>query len=145
MSNNNTATNETDDLFGDADIIHAYSRAQALEDGDLVDVTTSAREAGFRFPVALTRAVWAGCVEWSEADSRRQVPQDESGRLWDVLTMARWAAKMARPGQDRVRFHVLRVPRGGKGMRARKCELVLHIGPGDDAAPVMTIMAPEEL
>jgi hypothetical protein len=37
--------------------IHSYSRAQAIADGVLVDVT--AKEAGFKYqPVALTRAVF---------------------------------------------------------------------------------------
>jgi hypothetical protein len=41
-----------------ADVIDAYSRAQALADGVLADVSPVAREAGIIFPVALTRAVW---------------------------------------------------------------------------------------
>ncbi|WP_194294307.1 hypothetical protein [Streptomyces sp. RB17] len=28
-----------------------------------------AREAGFRVPIALTAAVWADCVQWSDEDS----------------------------------------------------------------------------
>ncbi len=75
-------------------IIHHYSRAQALADGVLIAADASAaREAGFRVPVALTSAVWEDCVAWSEADSDRQVPQDESGRLWDVLFMSRSAIR----------------------------------------------------
>ena len=35
------------------------SRAQAIEDGVLVDVSDIAKEAGFRYPVALTSALWA--------------------------------------------------------------------------------------
>ena len=65
--------------------IYAYTRAQALEDGVLVDVTETANEAGFRVPVAMTTAAWADTVEWTEADSKRQTSQDESGRLWDVM------------------------------------------------------------
>ncbi len=42
--------------FGPA--ISAYSRAQAIEDGILVDVSDTAREAGFNIPVAITRTVW---------------------------------------------------------------------------------------
>jgi hypothetical protein len=37
-------------------------RADALRDGVLIDVSTVAREAGIRYPVALTRAVWERCV-----------------------------------------------------------------------------------
>jgi hypothetical protein len=40
----------------DPDLISAYSRSEALADGLLVDVTETAREAGFLYPVALTRA-----------------------------------------------------------------------------------------
>ena len=39
-------------------VIFAYTRAQAIEDGILVDVSETAREAGFRIPVAITRTVW---------------------------------------------------------------------------------------
>ena len=39
-------------------IFSTYSRAQAIEDGILVDVSDTAREAGFTIPVALTRTVW---------------------------------------------------------------------------------------
>jgi hypothetical protein len=40
-------------------VISSYTRAQAIADGELVDVSTIAREAGFRFPTAITRALWA--------------------------------------------------------------------------------------
>ena len=39
-------------------ILSAYTRAQAIEDGFLVDVSDTAREAGFGIPVAVTRSVW---------------------------------------------------------------------------------------
>ncbi|CEJ49090.1 hypothetical protein XAB3213_4920001 [Xanthomonas citri pv. bilvae] len=72
------------------DLIHAYTRADMLEDGELIDVTEVGREAGFTVPVALTRSVWADCVEWSAADNaRKHACQDEAGRLWDVVYMAR--------------------------------------------------------
>jgi hypothetical protein len=45
-------------MFDNDDLIHSYSRARALADGALVDVSAVAREASIRFPVALTRAVW---------------------------------------------------------------------------------------
>jgi hypothetical protein len=39
-------------MFEDADLIHRYTRADAIRDGVLIDVTQTAREAGFRWPVA---------------------------------------------------------------------------------------------
>ena len=41
-------------LVSEDDVISRYTRAQAIEDGVLVDVSELAREAGFRFPVAMT-------------------------------------------------------------------------------------------
>lgn len=43
-------------------LIYAYTRKQALEDGEQVDVSTTAAEAGIRFPVFLTRAVYDAYV-----------------------------------------------------------------------------------
>ncbi len=81
-----TKTDPMTEFFGE--VISTYSRAQALEDGVLVDAGEMAREASFRFPVAVTAAAWADCVAWTDADSARQVHQDPSARLWDVLFMA---------------------------------------------------------
>ena len=47
------------DLWEQSDLISTYTRAQALADGVLVDITLWAREAGFTIPVAVTAAVWA--------------------------------------------------------------------------------------
>ena len=54
-------------MFTAADIISSYTRADALADGQLIDVTQTAKEAGFRLPVALTRPAGADCVAWGEA------------------------------------------------------------------------------
>lgn len=123
-------------------VIYGYSRAQAISDGVLVDVSTMAKEAGFTVPVALTGAAWTDCVEWSDRDSSRQTQQDESGRLWDVLWIAHLAARRAQGGT--VAFTLYRVPRGGKGRMPRKVTLHMHIGPGDVAEPVITLMMPGE-
>ena len=124
-------------LFRDADLIHVYTRAQAIADGVLVDVSAMARQAGFKVPVALTAAVWADCVAWPEQDGT----QDEQGRLWDVLYLAHFEARRRRNAQV-VPFGVLRVPRGGT--QPELIQLTLHVGPGDQAEPVITIMQPGE-
>lgn len=129
-----------DDIFGKP--IHTYTRVQAIEDGVLVDVSEIAKEVGFRFPVAMTCAVWADCVEWGEVDSQRQAYQDEDGRLWDVLWMAAQAARRGRG--DRLAFQLYRIPRGGRGMHPRLTTLHMAIGPGDHDEPVITIMMPNE-
>lgn len=130
----------------ECDAIYCYSREMAIEDGYLVDVSEAAREAGFRVPVALTRAVWDDCVSWSAEDDERKggrTCQDVDGRLWDVLYMAHLAARNHR-GQDRTLFDLYRVPVAGRGVRARRVTLAMHIGGGDDGEPVITIMQPDE-
>lgn len=130
-----------EDYFGS--VIHSRTREDALADGELVEVGDMAREARFRVPVALTRAAWVAAVEWGDD---RPEPQDEDGRLWDVLYMAGIAAGNA-PGRDRVTFRVYRVPNEDRGRQWNNPELIelaLHIGPGDEAEPVVTIMLPHE-
>jgi len=142
--------NDLTDIFGD--VIFSYTRAQAIADGALVDVTEMAKETGFKWSVAITRSAWEDCVEWSDDDSERQVYQDESGRLWDVLWTAisaiRLAANNTRKGipQDPsiMFFELYRVPRDGKSVRPRMTRLKLVAGPGDNAEPVITIMLPDE-
>ncbi|MEV6576364.1 DUF6573 family protein [Streptomyces sp. NPDC051577] len=134
---------ETASPFGP--VISAYSRADAIADGVLVPVPESiAKEAGFRFPVALTSAAWADCVKWTDADSEAQpTPQDETGRLWDVLYVTAHAMKKA-PGDREFEVRLYRVPRDGSTGHAKPARLKSVIGPGDDLSPVITIMCPDE-
>lgn len=122
------------------EIIHTYSRADAIRDGVLVDVTSTASEAGFKIPVAMTAAAYEDCVRWDASDPRAQ---DEEGRLWDVLTMARLAARDAGEVR-RVIFELLRIDRHGSKETPTRARLALEIGPGDSFEPVITIMQPHE-
>ena len=130
------------DVFGE--VIFSHSRAQALEDGVLVDVTAAAREAGFRWPVAMTRAAWEDCVAWSEDDSRCQVHQDEAGRLWDALWMAFCASRTAPADDAHIVYSLYRVPRDGKSVAPALVRLKVVAGPGDDGEPVITLLLPQE-
>ena len=76
-------------FWDEAEVIYAYTRAQAIEDGVLVDVSEIAKEAGIKFPVAMTSTVWGKYVEVPEGVSC----QDETGRLWDILWMLRCNAR----------------------------------------------------
>lgn len=129
-------------FFGE--VISVYTRAQALADGVLIDAGPMAREAGFRWPVALTTAAWEDCVAWSESDCDRQTHQDQSGRLWDVLFMAAYAARANAEAGSELRFELYRVPRDGRSTEAELTTLKLLVGPGDDGEPVMTILLPNE-
>ena len=46
----------------DLPLISSYTRAQEIEDVVLIDVTETAKETGFRFPVAVTSEIWHGYV-----------------------------------------------------------------------------------
>jgi hypothetical protein len=132
----------TDSPFGD--VIYSYTRAQAIEDGVLIDAGPAAKEAGFRWPVALTTGAWSDCVEWTDDDSRNQTHQDQSGRLWDVLWMATSATHLASKGSDQLNFKLYRIPRDGRSTRAEPTHLKLIVGPGDQGEPVVTILLPHE-
>ena len=143
------ATINSAEIFGDP--IHTYTRAQAIEDGVLVDVSEAARDAGILWPVAATAAVWADCVAWSDADEQRKrdyTGQSESGRLWDLCWMLSLSMQSAaRRGLDArkpLSFELARVPREGRGVRPRAVRLLFIVGPGDAGEPVITILQPNE-
>lgn len=145
------AADKADNSFGD--VIYAYTRAQAIADGVLVDITeTDAyRESGFRFPVAMTDGAYHACIvaggKWVPAIPAKdesgyevlELPGGQSvdGRLWDVLTMLRFGIRKA-GNTDRVTFAVL-VDVNGDG-RHETVKLWSLCGPGDNAEPVITIM-----
>ena len=126
-----------EDLFGP--VIYAYTRAQAIEDGALVDVSETAREAGFRWPVAVTAGVWHTWI----APEPMPTGQDVAGRLWDVLSLLRFAAP---GGGDRIAFRVgffMATKTGRPRMRIAQLVAVVS-GEGPDGGPCITIMLPDE-
>jgi hypothetical protein len=126
------------DVFGD--VIHSYTRAQAIEDGSLIDVTDTARQAGFKWPVAVTAAVWGAYVKVPEGVAL----QDEAGRLWDVLWMAFCGIRRGTPdSRNRLAFQ-LHVRNDNRDRTPPLVTLHAHAGPGDNAEPVITIMLPDE-
>jgi hypothetical protein len=121
------------------EIIYSYTRSQAVADGVQVEVSKTAQEAGIRFPVFLTRAVY---------DTYVTVPagvtgQDEAGRLWDIVWMLRYAIQQSRPGVDRIPV-ALYVR--NDNVRSRLVKLIATCGPLDidDPQPAITVMMPDE-
>ncbi|MBJ6984016.1 DUF6573 family protein [Luteimonas sp. MC1750] len=127
--------------------ISIYTRAQALADGVLVDLTDTARTYGFKIPMACTSAVWH-TVAWAEHIEQRKADstgQSTTGRLHDVLTMARLAADAAaKAGASVVQFEVLMVPVEGRSTTPVAVSLRLVVSGGDDGEPVLTLMLPGE-
>jgi hypothetical protein len=116
-------------------IITTYTRAQAIDDGVLVDVSETACEAGFTVPVALTAGVWA-CI--CAIPRRFHGIQSVEGRLWDVLWMGACAARRAKD-EDILQYDLI-MHHG----RKTYFRLKMIIGPGDGAEPVVTILLPDE-
>ncbi len=54
-----TDEKETGDV---SELVHSYTRREALDDGFLVNVSAMAREVGILYPVALTRGVYESYV-----------------------------------------------------------------------------------
>ncbi|NKY89877.1 hypothetical protein HGA07_30375 [Nocardia veterana] len=132
-----TNADELTAIYGEP--IHAYTRAQALEDGVLHDISGLAREAGFRHPVHVAAHAWAEAIAWPHEDPW----QDETGRTWDVLTMARFGVRAAiRRGQDSgpIAFSVVRITEPGRE-ESEPLALAIELGPGDEGEPVFTITA----
>jgi hypothetical protein len=133
-----TAPLDAADIFGE--VIFAYTRKQAIEDRTLVDVSETAREAGFKIPVALTRAVWSEFVEVPEG----VVCQDEKGRLWDVVWMCRYGIAQAKNRDASEFLFQLHVRNDNREGEPPLVTLKAVCGPDDDRAPCITIMLPEE-
>ena len=125
------------DPFGP--VIYSYTRALAVADGFQVEVSTTAAEAGIKFPVFLTRAVFDAYVEVPPGVTG----QDEAGRLWDIVWMLRFAIRRSRAGADRLPV-ALYVRNDNRA--ARLIKLIATCGPLDldDPQPAITVMMPDE-
>jgi hypothetical protein len=146
---------EQNDFFGEA--IYSYTRAQAIDDGVLVDLSDPSftfrrglnilKEAGIKFPLAMTQTAFARTVQ--ELGEPLPPAQDLSGRLWDVLTMLKFAIKNG-GNESTLSFSVCVwnwVYAAGKRTERTKQETVqlkAVCGPGDNAEPVITVMLPDE-
>jgi len=147
-------------IFGE--VIYSYSRSQAIEDGVLIDVSNTAREAGFKIPVAITAGVHSLIEDIPKAKSW----QDYKGRLWDVLSMGSIAARNNRDRSEfkyRLILHHLErrevyykpkidIEKGiykdgyykEKNVAVEYTTLKMAISGGDNGEPVITIMLPNE-
>ena len=99
-------------------IISSYSRAQALEDGMLVDISEPAGMVGVSHPIAVTAALW------------HVLEQSGRGALGNLLIQFATSAKK----EEGDRFHFV------ADLGERQEPVWALVGPGDDPKPVITIM-----
>ncbi len=121
-------------------IISRYTRADALTDGVLIDVTPIARAAGFTIPVAVTRALMS---DIESIPSSLIGLADRDGRVWDVLHMTR--AEIRRAGDtDRLEVSLVMPVALPDGPLRMWTTFQAVIGPGDDGDAVITLMGLDE-
>ena len=122
-------TMTTENPFGET--IYSYSRAQAIDDGVLADLShVDSIRQHWKHPFACTSAVWA-IIE----KALQRPDQDSSGICHDISTMAKLAIRSTRDA-ELILFTVI--------ITRKEHAMKLHIGPGDTAAPVLTLMLPYE-
>lgn len=129
----------TENFWEDAEIIHTYTRAQALEDGVLVDITKAARLVGFRIPAAMTVAAWVEAVQWTQGAG-----DGEGTRIWHVLHNAMQRSKANWHSEGDIEFHVNRLPNEPGATEKTGVDLRMVITGGDAGEPVLTVMLPHE-
>ena len=123
-----TTQDQIESFFGE--VIYSYTRAQALEDGVLVDVSTEAAAFGFLYPTAISAAAFEIVQEIPAGSGHTSL-----GRLRDVLFMAHRAIKKAKESDgSRLAFQLYL-----DGALEEITELFIDFGPGDEAEPVLTI------
>ena len=140
MENHNSNNEAAEPVW---QIVHTYTRSQAIADGFQAEVSKVAREAGITFPVFLTRAVYDNYV----AVPAGVTGQDEAGRLWDVVWMLRFAIRKAHGGKcDPHRLPYALYVRNSDNHPARLIKLIAVCGPLDidDPSPAITVMMPDE-
>ena len=125
------------EIFGKP--ISIYTRAQAIEDGVLVDLMQDKMldvcHQHFKYPIACTIAVF-DIME--RAVSNRKYCNDFAGILHDMLYMSKVYSRKPDP---QTRIFTIKITGAG---RQSLYTFKMVCGPGDDAEPVLTIMLPDE-
>ena len=127
------------EIFGD--VIYAYTREQAIEDGELIDISHIAQEAGIKYPVAVARSVWFDYITPDE--TLEKIGQSSEGRLWDLIWMFRHEAGKNSGSQVKIQLYFLLQDKRGTPIHTLTT-LKAICGPGDQGEPVITIMKPNE-
>ena len=145
--------NDNRNPFADMEVISSYSRTQAIEDGVLMDLPL-AREAGFKFGMAVTVGVFAVLAPWaqgSQGDVSKPAEgqplyglgQSFDGRAWDLLAILLYEIRRGKGGA-RVDFAPLFLMPGFAQDRPVPVQFEAICGPGDEGEPTITIMLPGE-
>lgn len=120
----------TDSFWGEP--IFSYSRKQAIEDGVLIDLSHfGGITQAWKHPIACTASVWSLIQSAITNDGKGL-----TGILWDISHVAMANTRIHGGKTDTIRFKV--------AIGRTSVDLKLHVGPGDTAEPVLTLMLPHE-
>lgn len=120
------------------EVIHRYTRAQAITDGVLVDVTAQAKGCGFKLPVAMTSTLFADCESWADgADWGNGEPTAEQFVRWLLSFACETIRASKATNTDRLTLSLAH-------FAGHPSSALIHIGPGDEGEPVITLMYPGE-
>jgi hypothetical protein len=131
-NDNNTSSGDNNNE-PEPEVIFSYSRAEAIEDGVLVDYSDNEVIKKFwKIPFAATDTV-ASKID----DAIRDHKKDLNGILHDISYKAQFEFKLKGEPNDPILFFKVNIG-------VEEVELKLHIGPGDKGEPVFTLMLPHE-
>ena len=119
--------------------LDSFPRADLIDAGILVDITPAAKKAGINFPVAITEFAHRNCVKLAGTDhSKPGIYEEESGRLWNVVMLLKYALAMVPNPSSEIYFKLIRTPKPGSGL-ASEVVLKAFFYNGDNGERVITI------
>lgn len=119
-------TDENDNL------IFAYTRAQAIEDGVLNDVTELTKAVGILIPTAIACNCWAEAVGSDD-------PEEFQQRIYELISAVHIEIEKQKDiRSDTLQFAYL-IEREGE--EPTELDVFVNIGPGDNMEPVLTVMS----
>jgi hypothetical protein len=125
-----------------AELLAKHSRAQALKDGRLIDLTGLAKRAGIPVPTAMTAEVQAAY------GAPGTDPAAAPGPLWDIVwelqrcLSGRTPCRISRERRRVVRWFDVCVLRAGQPDASASLKAIS--GSGDHGEPVITIILPDQ-
>lgn len=121
-------------MFDRRYLISSYTRADAIADGQLIEVDNAVlQEAGICLPATISVALFAALEPTSKEE---KIGQSFQGRLWDVLMVFRAFAKDVE--DNYMKFSIQMQVEDGM----MEQEVVARCGPDDDGNPCLTFMTP---
>lgn len=129
-------------LFSEYDLIHTHTRAQAVADGDLIDVTPQALKAGLALHTACTAGLYGALVGSGPNAALRLESMLHTLRRAIEAQIREWISKGMveedEPTQTTFAMqdnHTEGLPEDGQ-----RIDAYAAVGPGDHGESVLTIM-----